>query len=130
MEKPYIFLSPDGTQDIGLVVIVAADTGIIYASQCDGVNTDERAIEGFAVPVGHPSQNDFAKKLVEFFKKYPCPAEKPATEEIPELESIIAEIPFWKTAEPLPPILDEKGLPIATNMSNEKKAFLELDLDR
>lgn len=50
----YVFLDPDGTNHstISLYVIVAAATGVTYATQCAGVANNERSLEGFLVPVG------------------------------------------------------------------------------
>gem|GEM_PF-6877014 len=32
--KKYIFIDPDGTKYIGLVVIVSSETNVVYSHQC------------------------------------------------------------------------------------------------
>ena len=54
-ERAYIFLDPDGSQGAGVVVIVQAPTGVVYASQVAGMQTEERSVEGFAIPNFHPA---------------------------------------------------------------------------
>lgn len=57
-ERPMIrvFLDPDGTQAPGwIAVIVGAPTGVVYIQQCAGTATDERALEGFLIPLGGAS---------------------------------------------------------------------------
>src|SRR5712691_539625 len=49
---PHIFLDPDGTQDLGLLVIVEARTGVTYRQQCAGTYCDQRIMEGFVIPIG------------------------------------------------------------------------------
>jgi len=111
----YIFIDPDGTVDFGLVVIVAAATGITYSTQCNGYLTEQRKMEGFLVPLGNPYSNPYAKRLMAFFEKLGCGALGVQDEDIPELQSIIAEIPFWKTG---------------PNRGDDQRIFLELDLSR
>ena len=41
----YVFLDPDGSQEWGLVVIVAAATSVFYAHQCGGHTTALREID-------------------------------------------------------------------------------------
>ena len=111
----YIFIDPDGTVDFGLIVIVAATTGITYATQCNGYVTEQREIEGFLVPLGNPCSNPYAKRLMAFFEKLGCGALGVQDKDLPELQSIIADIPFWKTG---------------PNSGDDQWTFLELDLSR
>jgi uncharacterized protein DUF6210 len=107
MPTHYIFLNPDGTQDFGVLVIVAAPTGVIYAHQCGGVYNLQREAEGFVVPVGSP---EAAKPLLAFFKRRfrgnppdrePGQALTPWAAWTPnalaELASLVSEIYLWKT---------------------------------
>jgi hypothetical protein len=110
----FVFLNPDGTQDFGLLAIVASTTGIIYAHQCGGYNNELRKLEGFAVPLGIYAEN----KLVNFFRKkyrgYP-PTEMSVTD-LEELAHIVSQIPFWKTSE--------------HDSSEDKSKYIELDVNR
>ena len=99
----YVFLDPDGSQEWGLVVIVAAATGVTYAHQCGGHATELREVEGFAVPLGGPSA---AKKIVQWFAATfggnPPLRESRfwrdwSQERIEELASIVSDVPFWLT---------------------------------
>lgn len=47
-----IFIDPDGTLPLWLGVVVRAETGVIYATQCAGVATEQRLVQGFYVPLG------------------------------------------------------------------------------
>jgi hypothetical protein len=103
----YIFLDPDGTQDFGLLVIVAAPTGVVYTHQCSGVYTLQREAEGSVVPVGGPAA---AKALLGFFwrrfrdnppYREPGGALDPRDEWTPDalarLKALVSEIFLWKT---------------------------------
>ena len=48
----YIFLNPDGTLKLGLLVIIESKTNVTYRTQCAGTETDLREMEGFLIPVG------------------------------------------------------------------------------
>jgi hypothetical protein len=124
---PYIFLDPDGSQHLGLLVIVAAPTGVIYAHQCGGYRTETRQMEGFAVPVGappaaHALQHFFAQR----FYGWP-PVGEGDTEQRPDggwtgadleqLDLLLGKIPLWKT------------MPDGSSEDDER-AFLHLDRDR
>ena len=103
----YIFLDPDGTQDFGLLVIVAAPTGVVYAHQCGGLYTLQREAEGFIVPVG---SLETAKALLVFFHRRfrgNPPFREPVKaldlwdewppDALEELETLVGEIFLWKT---------------------------------
>jgi hypothetical protein len=61
---PYVFLNPDGIEDLGLHVIVESPTGVVYAHQCAGSLTEIRTVEGFLIPVGGP---DAARRIYDWF---------------------------------------------------------------
>lgn len=48
----FVYLDPDGTCPEWLVLVVRHETGVIYGTQCAGVATDQRFIEGYLVPNG------------------------------------------------------------------------------
>jgi hypothetical protein len=103
----YIFLDPDGTKGVGLVVIVMAPTGVIYGHQCAGLNNEQRTAEGFAVPLGGAAP---AQPLLGFFRET-FHGNPPAMDEsldarlgaqwseeaLDELATLVGAIPFWKT---------------------------------
>jgi len=113
----YIFLDPDGTHELGLVVIVAAKTGVRYAHQCGGHSVEVREIEGFAVPLAGAAA---AQPLRTFFWKRfrgNPPAfdqsqdallgEQWTADALEELETLIGQIAFWRTYPPEAGIEDE-----------------------
>jgi hypothetical protein len=46
-----VFLDPDGSGGDIFGVIVQRATGVAYGTQCEGIMTDERYMEGFFVPI-------------------------------------------------------------------------------
>jgi hypothetical protein len=47
-----VFLDPDGTLPPWIGVVVRAETGVFYATQCAGVATEQRLVQGYYVPLG------------------------------------------------------------------------------
>jgi hypothetical protein len=93
----HVFLNPDGTLDLGLLVIVEAQTGVTYQQQCGGYIVEQCTAEGFLVPVG--SQAD-AKKIYDWFwvtfkgHCYPSPGLwTPDT--ISQLRLLVGQIRCW-----------------------------------
>lgn len=124
---PYIFLDPDGTQQLGLIVIVAAATGVTYAHQCGGHATVIRQMEGFAVPVGDATA---AQPLRAFFHQRFLgnpPAVERDTEkrsddgwtaaDLEKLDLLLGQIALWET------------FPEGSGVDDER-AFLQLDRSR
>lgn len=97
----YVFLNPDGTEDIQLHVIVNAPTGVIYAHQCGGLSTEQRTTEGYLIPLGG---SQIAERLSRFFKdefkgySFPPHAHWTADRKA-KLSDLISEIPCWLTSE-------------------------------
>ncbi|WP_437952067.1 DUF6210 family protein [Sorangium sp. So ce296] len=50
--KRHVPLDPDGTWRATWLVVVEAPTGVLYEQQCAGNGCDDRAIEGYLVPLG------------------------------------------------------------------------------
>jgi hypothetical protein len=113
----YIFLNPDGSFSLGLLLVVGAPTGVVYATQCAGHLNEERSMEGFLVPVGGERE---AKQLFDWFWAnfrghcYPSGVRLSA-EQVSELRQMVGEIPCWLTSK------DDEGT---------ERGFLELDLSR
>jgi hypothetical protein len=123
----YIVLDPDGTQDFGLIVVVAAATGVTYAHQCAGLDTEERQLEGFAVPVGSATA---AEPLRAFFRRRfhgNPPLMTGAADSssgglwseaaLSELSTLVSQIAFWATFPP-------------STHGDDRREFLQLDLTR
>ena len=96
---PHVVLDPDGTQEIGLVVIVEAQTGVTYEQQCGGHANEQRTIEGFLIPVGSLSD---ARKIYDWFwatfkgNCYPSPGRSLWTPDtISQLQLLVGQIPCW-----------------------------------
>lgn len=126
-KKAYIFLDPDGTQEFGSLVIVAAPTGVVYAHQCGGLTCEDRELEGFAVPVGGPSAARPFRTffLQEFHGNPPVPGNRGSLmlgpwwtdAQITELQALVEQIALWKTYAP------KSGM-------DDERTFLKLELDR
>ena len=115
----HVFLNPDGTQKLGLFVIVEHPTGVTYAQQCAGFSNDLRTIEGFLIPV---ADRDDAQRVFDWFwarfrgNCYPNCVEW-TDEFISQLRELVAQIPCWMTHSDGPEGVDQR-------------LFLQLDLDR
>ena len=106
-ETAYVFLDPDGSVALGLLVIVHAKTGVIYASQCAGIATDVREAEGFLVPVAvsdpaTTERRNIDHALLTFFADKFRGSPPPYSGEwtphlLAELDALVACIVFWKT---------------------------------
>lgn len=103
-----VFLDPDGSFAPGwLGVIVAAKTGVIYASQCAGVGCDQREQEGYYVPLGRLKLDagldaiDTWDLTLPFHEARGCDWTRVGDRMPPEclaaLESAVAVVPFWTT---------------------------------
>jgi len=47
-----VFLDPDGTLEPWLAAVIRKGTGVVYATQCAGVSTEQRLVEGYVVLLG------------------------------------------------------------------------------
>lgn len=47
-----VTIDPDGTNGVYLGVIIQFPTGVMYEQQCAGTRCEQRAIEGYFVPLG------------------------------------------------------------------------------
>jgi hypothetical protein len=120
VEPIYIFLDPDGSRGVGLLVLIAAPTGVTYAHQCGGLETGVRELEGFAVPLG---DEEAATPLVAFFKAFQgnppsicSPFGNIWTETlIADLGRIVGAIGFWHTRR---------------HPDDDRRLFLALDTER
>jgi hypothetical protein len=93
MEK--IFIDPFGREKIGICLLFKGKTGIIYSTQCGGLSTIEKVIEGYLVPLGEKEIED---AIFNFFMKefgencYP-PHNNWTNERIEALNLILKNIP-------------------------------------
>jgi len=95
----HVVLDPDSTQDLGLVVIVEARTGVTYEQQCGGHATEQRTTEGFLIPVGSPLE---ARTIYDWFWatfKGHCYASSGrslwTTDTIAQLQLLVGQILCW-----------------------------------
>lgn len=101
----HVMLDPDGTTPLGLAVIVHAQTGVVYETQCDGLATDHRRVEGFLVPLGSrdADQDVFhvEEALAAFFaaefKGHPYVRELWTHERVARLAELVKRVPMWRT---------------------------------
>jgi hypothetical protein len=100
-----IRIDPDGTQDPGLLVLVRADTGVVYEHQCGGHNTFQYQAEGYLIPIGPPGHS---QELREFFEREfrnfppyhglnPSTGTEPAWSEstLTTLENLVGSLRIW-----------------------------------
>jgi|MDTC01.2.fsa_nt_gb hypothetical protein len=117
MDKKFVYLDPDGTEDIGLCLVVEHPTGVVYGNQCGGVATLHRSVEGYLVPLGRADMED---EIYRYFMKefgencYP-PHNEWTTQRTTRLNEILTRIPCWRTTQEL---------------QGDERAFLSLDIDR
>jgi hypothetical protein len=105
LSKQIIRIDPDGTQDPGLLVLVRADTSVVYEHQCGGHNTFQYQAEGYLIPIGPPGHS---KPLREFFEREfknfppyhglnPSTGTEPAWSEsaLTMLENLVESLRIW-----------------------------------
>jgi len=111
-----IFLDPDGTEDLGLCLLIPSATSVVYENQCGGTMCLPKSLEGFLVPLG---RRCIEEEIYQFFLKefnencYP-PHNIWTKPRLSELSEIISQIPVEGN-------VDEIHL---------KQKFLELDTNR
>jgi hypothetical protein len=102
----FVFLDPDGTLESWLAVVVGSQTGVVYATQCEGVATKQRFVEGYLVLLGGSKYDpdggmiDPAPLTEVFHKDGACiwswqGRELPG-ERFAKLDKLIEEIPYWR----------------------------------
>ncbi|MFB9990945.1 DUF6210 family protein [Deinococcus oregonensis] len=113
-ELAHVFLNPAGNQGTGVVVVIQAPTGVLYAAQVAGHGNEERVVEGFALPIFNA---DYLQALKRFFGRYNgnLPSHLPPYEwwegsDLQELAEIVSCIPLW-----------------STSRNEDQPAFLEFD---
>jgi Family of unknown function (DUF6210) len=47
----FVYLDPDGTLTEWIAIVIRRETGVVYGTQCAGVATEQRFIEGYLIPV-------------------------------------------------------------------------------
>jgi hypothetical protein len=102
----YTFLDPAETWGSWLMVVVRFPTGVIYGTQCAGVATEQRYVEGYLVPLGGlqcvPENGSIlsAPLRAVFHRGKSCmwgwaglelPTDRRAT-----LDTLIEAIPYWQ----------------------------------
>jgi hypothetical protein len=103
MSRRTVFLDPDGTRDVGLVVIVSAGTGVFYRTQCGGLSTVICESEGFLVlcpPMDVACEHHVQPELAKFFKRLRRTeaAHTWPPERVDELEALIERVACWSTS--------------------------------
>lgn len=108
-----VHLNPDGTMPFGLVVIVHAETGVLYGHQCGGYGPSVRTVEGFLVPLSSDQracqdekalQSDYHEQaLISIFATFcghlPSSGDDWAAELLDLLEDSVADVLMWKTSQ-------------------------------
>jgi len=101
----YVFLDPDGTLESALHLVIEHPTGIIYGTQCGGTACEERATEGYLVPLGghmfdvDRGRLDLAEFTAVFHKGTAClnwtGTELPR-ERLSRLRALVEQVVYWK----------------------------------
>lgn len=102
----FVYLDPDGTLPEWIAIVVRCETGVIYGTQCAGVATEQRYIEGYLVPVGG-SKYDIDEGNIEvgplvdvFHEEDGCkwgwtgrdlPSDRKAL-----LSNLVESVPYWR----------------------------------
>lgn len=101
-----VYLDPDGTLTEWIAIVIRCKTGVVYGTQCAGVATEERFIEGYLILVGGSKYDADEGKLevgpfVDVFHKNggcQCgwigrglPPERQAL-----LSRLVESIPYWR----------------------------------
>lgn len=105
-EVRFVYLDPDGTLPEWVAIVVRRETGVVYGTQCAGVATEQRFIEGYLIPVGG-AKYDLDEGNIEvgpfvdaFHENGSCqwgwtgrtlPAERHAL-----LRNLVELIPYWR----------------------------------
>lgn len=100
-----VYLDPDGTFHGWLAVVVRRDTGVIYGTQCAGVATEQRFVEGYLIPLGGSKyENDEGSieidALTEIFHedgwcKYCWRGRELPLDRLARLGNLLQTIPYW-----------------------------------
>ena len=100
--KQRIFLDPDGTWPEWIGVIVESPTGVVYCHQCAGLLNDQRALEGFYVPLGGRLVDaddeviSSARLTRIFHRSGSCGSGRPLKDRwFEELTKEVCRLPFW-----------------------------------
>lgn len=101
-------LFPEQIETDALFVIVLARTGVAYSNQCGGTACDQQRVEGFLVPVGTPQNLKAVKAWFRqrFGASCWCDGRLASDAKLPELASVVAELPCWSNGNPVPLELD------------------------
>lgn len=94
----YVFLNPDGTISLGLLVIIESKTNVAYRTQCAGTGTYIREMEGFLIPVGDQAM---AAIIYDWFWENLHGTDSGISNDlIDQLRQLVSEIPyFFETAD-------------------------------
>jgi hypothetical protein len=106
-DVPSVFLDADGMLEPWLAAVIRHATGVVYATQCAGVATEQRFIEGYLVLLGG-SKYDATNETIEddslmniFHQGETCmwhwrgkdlPAER-----LQELKLLVEQITYWRS---------------------------------
>jgi hypothetical protein len=102
----FVYLDPDGTLHDWLGVVVRHETGVVYGTQCGGVATLQRLIQGYLVLLGG-STYDVDEEIVRLDPLYGIFHEDDAckwnwvgralpTERLTALSDLVRSIPYWQ----------------------------------
>jgi len=139
---PFVFLDPDGTFNSWLAVVVRGQTGVIYATQCAGVATEQRLVEGYLVPLGgwkydvDNGRIELAPLTQVFHQDDACmwswQGSALPVERLAMLTRLIEEIPFWRCRlNGLPAEAGSSAVPGPPAVAgSDSKHALHLDLAR
>ena len=109
-----VLLDPDGTHDVGHYVLVLAETGVRYETQCAGLLTEIRGGEGFLVSVGpHREAAIMSEWVMCRYQDYgQAPAISWSANHIVELRSVVGSVLIYggEDESPVALILDESRL--------------------
>lgn len=102
----YVFLDADGILEPWLVVVIQHRTAVVYGTQCAGVRTEVRFIEGYLVPLGGSKYGAEDERidpvaLTEVFHegdacRWSWEGNALPEERMRRLRSVVEQIPYWR----------------------------------
>ncbi len=102
----FVYLDPDGTSHDWLAVVVRRETGVIYGTQCAGIATEQRLVEGYLIPLGASKYEVNGSSIDihawnEIFHedgwcKYRSAGRDLPPDRLARLSDLVQTIPYWQ----------------------------------
>lgn len=101
----FVYLDPDGTLHEWLALVVRHETGVVYGTQCAGIATEQRLVEGYLCVLGGQgydvdSSSIEIAALGDIFHegdscKWGWKGRDLPSEQLARLSRLVENIPYW-----------------------------------